>query len=330
MSHSLYEVAEVAARIRRGDALLLAGEEALLRQLPPGNWIAGTIPYFVDGTGVVERRRLFATALLPGLGFRGIRRYGEAGLGRIHADLPRDGFGVAIAPAGSPVHQSFALNSPFFDQFATRPLIGWIAGVHLSELGKVAPRVFDGSAAAALDRELVVMHVGLPPGKVAEIETVNIFQPGDGPTLAFPESGFTAREVEVDGVRKNLAAWVKETGLDTRLPLVADYCGTTVNVSIQTVDAAAGEVRFYAPVFAGVAYRHARPIGDYVQEFSSRVPRGLEQRIAFSCNCILNFLYSGMEGRKVDGPVMPITFGEVAYQLLNQTMVYLTIGDAVR
>jgi hypothetical protein len=101
-------------------------------------------------------------------------------------------------------------------------------------------------------------------------------------------------------------------------------------VSFQTVAEARGEVRFYAPVFAGIRYRHARPVGDYVAEFTSGLPRGIDGRVAFSCNCILNYLHSGLEGRSTGGIVGPITFGEIAYQLLNQTMVYVTIEDAAR
>ena len=51
--------------------------------------------------------------------------------------------------------------------------------------------------------------------------------------------------------------------------------------------------------------------------------------VVFSCNCILNYLYSELEGKKTGSFVGPITFGEVAYQLLNQTLVYLKIEDAV-
>jgi hypothetical protein len=45
--------------------------------------------------------------------------------------------------------------------------------------------------------------------------------------------------------------------------------------------------------------------------------------MAFSCNCILNYIYGNLEGKKLAGTAGPITFGEIAYQLLNQTMVYL-------
>jgi hypothetical protein len=315
--------------IRRGDALRVAGDEALLRQLPRGNWIGGTIPYFITPAGgAVDRERIFVTPLARGLTLAGVRTYRETEVERVYAELPAHGFGVMIAPAASPVHLSFALNAPSYRDFAARPLVGWISGVHLSELGKRKPLAFDGTTGRALDQEAVVMQVAVPEGKAAEVHILNIFQAGDGPAITFPSSGFQAGEVEVDGVRRNLARYVKEAGLDTRLPLVADYCGTSVNVSFQGVDHDKGEVAFYAPVFAGLRYHHARPVADYVNEFSSRIPQGIEPRVAFSCNCILNFLYSGMEGRKVGGPPCPITFGEIGYQLLNQTMAYLTIDDA--
>lgn len=329
MHKHLCEVGDVAAAIRRGDELLLAGDEAVLRQLPRGNWIAGTIPYFMaEAGGVMDRERVFVNALPPGLRAKRIRRYSQGDIARVYSDLSPGAFGVMIAPGSSAVHLSFALHAPGYEQFALRPLVGWIAGVHLSEIGIRPPMVFDGSTGEGLDQDAVVMEVALPPGKVAEIGILNIFQAGDGPTITFPSNGFSAGEVEIDGRRCNLAEHIRANGLDTRLPLVADYCGTSINVSFQAVDSAKGEVHFYAPVFAGVRYHHARPVGDYVTEFVSRLPHALDERLAFSCNCILNYLYSGLEGRKIGSIVGPVTFGEIAYQLLNQTMAYVSIENA--
>jgi hypothetical protein len=329
VSQRLCDLNEVAALIQAGKPLLLAGDEGALRRLPRGKWIAGTIPYFMtDSGGLVERQRIFVNDLPDGLQCVGIRRYGVDDLPRIFAELPASGFGVMIAPAASPVHLAYALNAPGYPDFATRPLIGWIAGVHLSELGKAAPKVFDGTTGEPLDQHAVVMQISLPPGKMVELGILNIFQEGDGPTITFPSSGFTATKVDVDGRERNLAEFIKETGLDMRLPLVADYCGIPINVSFQSVDKAKGEVRFYAPVFAGVPYRLARPISDYVAEFVSQLPKGIaEKKMIFSCNCILNYLHSNLEGRKT-GIAGPITFGEIAYQLLNQTMAYVTIESA--
>lgn len=38
-------------------------------------------------------------------------------------------------------------------------------------------------------------------------------------------------------------------------------------------------------------------------------------------------LYGGLEGRKTGHITGPITFGEIAHQLLNQTMVRLYLRD---
>ena len=50
----LLTVDEVKNEVEIGKNLLLAGDENLLGQLPKGNWIGGTIPYFmVDEGGVI-------------------------------------------------------------------------------------------------------------------------------------------------------------------------------------------------------------------------------------------------------------------------------------
>jgi hypothetical protein len=325
MRRELAEVDQVAALIRRGETLLLAGDESRLRLLPPGNWIAGTIPYFMSAQGgLVDRRRVFVERLPDGFEHRAIRHYDEASIARVYADLPPATMGVLIAPSGSRVHLSFAVNAPRYERFATAPLFGWISGVHLSELGSATPRVLDGSRGEVLDDAAVVMHVAIPPRHSVELAIHNIFERGDGPAIQFPATGFTAREVVVDGRRLGFVEYVRESGLDTRLPLVADYHGARINVSFQALDAERGEVRFYAPVFAGVRYHHARPVPDYVDAFASGLPAGLSERIAFSCNCVLNFVHASLEGRRI-GVVGPMTFGEIAYQLLNQTMVYVTV-----
>ena len=122
----------------------------------------------------------------------------------------------------------------------------------------------------------------------------------------------------------NLAQYLAQQGIDTRLPLVADYSGAMVNVSFKAVDAAAGRVDFYAPVFDDVEYRIAEPVPDYARSFAQSLP-GDALGARWSCNCILNYLYGGLEGQRT-GPITgPMTFGEIAYQLLNQTMVYVNL-----
>ena len=109
---------------------------------------------------------------------------------------------------------------------------------------------------------------------------------------------------------------------------MADYYGALVNISFQSVDPG-GEVKFYAPVFTGIHYKHAKAVSNYAASFGEQLRKSnLDgQNIVFSCNCILNYLYSELEGRKTDPFVGPITFGEIAYQLLNQTLVYMEVHD---
>jgi hypothetical protein len=172
------------------------------------------------------------------------------------------------------------------------------------------------------------MHAALPTGHIAEINYVNIFEQGAGDTITFLEDGFSAAEACINGVKRNFADYITQQNLDTRLPLVADYFGARVNVSFQSVDPLKGEVRFYAPVFADVSYKHAKPLQDYVEQFTAMLPLHLSDHPAFSCNCILNYLYSELEGKRTGKITGPATFGEVVYQLLNQTMAYLTITEA--
>jgi hypothetical protein len=320
-------VTEVARLIQADKKLALAGDEVVLRQLPRGNWIGGTIPYFIgDAGGVCSRELIHVTVLDEGTQSVQIARYDARSIDRVYADGAAADYSLIIIPAQSPTHLRFALGAPSFDRFAHRPLIGWIAGIHLDDLGKAAARVFDGRSGEALDDGAVVLHVRLCAGKMAELAILNIFEMGDGPGIAFDKDGFDAGEALVGGVRVNLAKWLEENKADTRLPLVADYLGTRVNVSFQSVDAAAGVVRFYAPVFLGVTYRHARPVQDYAASFTRHVPADIGQ-VAFSCNCILNYLYSELEGKRTGVFTGPVTFGEIAYQLVNQTLAYLVVRD---
>jgi len=51
MGLAMLSLEEVTEKIIEGKRLLLAGDERLLLQLPAGDWIAGTIPYFMTEEG---------------------------------------------------------------------------------------------------------------------------------------------------------------------------------------------------------------------------------------------------------------------------------------
>lgn len=326
---TLMDAGELAERIGRGGYFFIAADETVLRRLPKGRWIGGTTPYFMTEKGGVRTREKAYALELPGY-LTGVKVaiYDSNTLSRVYRDSPDNGFSLIAIPAASKTHLSFALNAPSYENFAISPLAGWIAGVSVAEIGKAAPLVFDGHTGAAYEDAAVVMHAELPKGRTAVVGIINIFEPSEGDVLTFTENGFSAREALVNGRPTELQAYIRGKGLDTRLPLVANYGGAMVNVSFQDALAADGEVKFFAPVFKGVEYRHAKPIGDYLRAFIDQEPQGISDRVMFSCNCILNYLHSGLEGKRTAGFTGPITFGEVGYQLLNQTAVYIEIVTA--
>jgi hypothetical protein len=324
MTGRLLNVSDTATLIRDGKRLLLAGDEKLLSQLPSGSWIAGTIPYFIGPEGgVVTRQLIYADELPVEVLEARIATYTADELDQIPSDGFDNGFSVVILPAGSDAHTRYAADAPQFTGLFNQPVVGWVSGVHLDDLGTDTAKVFGGTAEGTATAA-AVLHARLADDVLATADIVNLFTQGDGDRLTFDQTGFEQSKVNVNSVPTEFATYLKEIAHDTRLPLVADYFGAMINVSIQSVPAAGGAVALYAPVFQGVEYKLAAPVGDYVSGFVSKLPSGSASP-AFSCNCILNFLYSELEGKKTGDIAGPITFGEIGYQLLNQTLVYLTL-----
>lgn len=323
----LMSVSSAAELIRQGKYLSIAGDEAALRQLPSGHWIGGTIPYFMaaDG-GTVSREQVFVTEVSGFAAPPELRFYDQGSLPQICRNAPENGYSILIIPAFSAIHASFARNAPNFEEMYMKPLIGWIAGVHLDDLSTVSPKVVLGSTGEFSADHAVVMDVALPPEKFAQIDIVNLFRPGTGDRITFADTGFNAADCQINGQPGNLADYLLANNSDTRLPLVADYSGAMINVSIKSIEREARRVEFYAPVFPGIEYRIAAPLTDYLEAFRAALPH-VEADISFSCNCILNFLYSDLAGKRTGHVTGPMTFGEIGYQLLNQTLVYLTITE---
>jgi hypothetical protein len=131
----------------------------------------------------------------------------------------------------------------------------------------------------------------------------------------------------VNGKEVVFADYLVENNIDTQLPLVADYNSVLINVSIKSVSEEIKTVDLYAPVFAGTEYRFARPVSNYPTSFTEHLQGLKDTKPIFSCNCILNYLYGELEGQSTPPFAGPVTFGEVAYQLLNQTLAYVEIID---
>jgi hypothetical protein len=154
---------------------------------------------------------------------------------------------------------------------------------------------------------------------------VNIFEPDlDGPSITFPQDGFVADTCLIDGKETVFADYIAETGLNSQLPLVGDYSGANINISIKRI--AEGKVYFYAPLSDNVCYRFAKSTDHYAEAFRAKIKELSDTDSVFACNCILNFLYGELENEDFGTFYGPITFGEIAWQLVNQTLVYLKIN----
>lgn len=136
--------------------------------------------------------------------------------------------------------------------------------------------------------------------------------------------GATKKPDLVDGERRLFAEYIRLRGMQHgHLPIVGGFSGAHTNVSLREVHE--NTVELYAPVFPHVEYSFARPVVDYAAEFRRRFENGPRQSVAWSCNCILNFLFGELEGKALGSCAGPVTFGEIAHGLVNQTLVEVQV-----
>lgn len=328
MKKTLITVAEANALISTGKPLMVAGAEPLLRTLSKGSWVGGTIPYFMtEEGGRQSSERVFVTQFPEYCEHGQVKLYASNELSQIPAGCPKHGVSFIILPCGTDVLQTYARDCSTWPGVFDRPILGWIAGVDLKDLATVTPKVFNGLTGEVSENMAAMLHLPLPAAVNAHISIINLFEKGDGDAITFPKSGFEADVCFVNGVERNCADYLGEVKADSRWPLVASYTGAMINVSFQSIDAAKKKVVFYAPVFEGVEYRLAKPQTDYTARFERELAARKASPV-FTCNCILNYLYAELEGKRTGDAMGPMTFGEVAWMLLNQTMVYVDFKGA--
>lgn len=310
--------------ISSGKLLNIAGTEELLKKLPKGNWIGGSTEHFMaeDG-GITTNQMLFVTEFSYDE-FR-IKSYDEETISNISIDAFDNGFSIVIVPFDSKVHALYAANAPEFEGMFIKNILGWVSGNNVKATDQT-PMTLNGITGEAFTNEAVVAHICVPDGKEVSLNIVNIFKQDEAtPTIEFLEEGFSATKCLVDGKEVVLANYIAENNINTTLPIIGDYSGVDINTSFKSIEN--GVVTFYAPVFSGIKYKIAENITSYVDEFNRQLENLADVKAEFSCNCILNFQYGELEGKKMNSFFGPITFGEIAYQLVNQTLVYVTVTD---
>ena len=320
-------VEETNALIQSDKLLHISGSEHLLRQLRTGKWIGGTTEYFVSESGGVESDQVLDVVEL-GFDAYKLAIYSPSTLPRITGDAYEHGFTVLIIPFESDVHKEYAQRVTEYDGLFTKCIVGWISGVNLGNADAKAYTV-NGYTGEFYTDKAVATHIRLEERQTPNLNIINIFSPNaDSPviTVDADNSGFSIQTCKINGRDANLADYINEHGIDIRLPLIGDYSGAGVNVSIKEIKD--NEVLLYAPVFENIEYRFAENLPDYEQRLNQEINGVTDKSAVFSCNCILNYLYGELEGKRLSGLFGPVTFGEIAWQLLNQTLVYLQISGS--
>ena len=325
MEQVLYSSDQVTQMIKAGKKLILAGDESQLSQLPAGEWIGGTIPYFIgDKGGTFTKELIYVNDITETGKEYKFARYDESNIQKVTTDVFHNGFSYIILPALQPVHISFGLYAPSFENAFMNPLMGWVCGVAFEEFGSKAPKVyFKGEESAS---EAVVVHVDLPDHKIGRLEIANLYHQGDGDEITFFEDGFDTNRCMINGEESSLYEYFIEHDIAESLPLVANYFGARINVG-HIWDREQKRVNAFAPVFKDRVYKVAKDVTDYPGTFRAQLNNVDTNSIQSSCNCLMNYFNFGLENKQIGSVHGPFTFGEIGYQLLNQTFVYLMIED---
>jgi len=315
---------EAIKLIEENKILHIAADEALLKQLPKGRWIAGTTPYFItEQGGITCKDKLFVNEIQCTVDYKTVV-YDRNNIFDITKDAYSNGITFLIMPFASDVAVFYAKEAPNYDDLFMNSIVGWISGYDLSTDSKA--KVFDGVTGRSYDDKAVALHICLPDDKIASLGIVNIFNVDEKDTrIEFTEDALSVAKCLVNGKEVILSDYIAKNKINTQLPLVADYNSVLVNVSIKSISEENKTVDFYAPVFAGKEYHFAHAVSNYEESFNEYLQEFKDIKPVFSCNCILNYLYGELEGKATPPFAGPVTFGEIAYQLLNQTLVYAEI-----
>lgn len=325
MESKLYTIDKVSKLIEEGKLLSLAGDEKLLSKLPKGNWIAGTIPYFMDTEkGLFSQEQIYVNELTVFENEFTIKVYDSNSISNIVKDSYKNGYTMLIIPAFQDIHEKYALIADDIEGLYANPIVGWIAGKDLSS--NDIPKTFNGLDIKSYEDKAIAIHVKLPENKFAEIQIVNIFEKNEkSDEIEFLNNGFECEYCLINGKKENLSEYILKNNIDTKYPIIADYSGAKINISFKEITG--DKVSFYAPFFKNKTYKFSKNIENYINKFEQSV-LDLDVPIEFSCNCILNYLYGKLENKKIKNTTGPITFGEIGYKLLNQTLVYLAISES--
>lgn len=329
----LFSVNQVVEMINRGDILLLAGDSPLLSSLPKGNWVGGVTNQFIE-TGkelITSREKIFVHNITDYVSEIKMKVYDVSNIHTVYDDAYDNGFSVLITPFHCDLKEEYALNCMNYSNFASRILCGWvsISPFYTGDKRDISI-VFSGETGLSYDNAGVVMHVKLHEGKYAEIYTFNPYLPESGDVIIFEQNGNKADNVIINGIKQNFRKYMIDRKIDrstkTNNVLVGDYAGIIINTVILPELEGSDEKHVFLgnPVFKGIPYKFAElnSAESYINM------QQIESEIILSFTCATNFVFPEDFTKYLTHTNGPFVYGEFAYFLLNNTTLYLTVGDS--
>ncbi|MDR1865858.1 MAG: hypothetical protein LBR08_09855 [Bacteroidales bacterium] len=318
MIQGLFSVSEVSRMIDEGLRLILAGVKETLQQLPAGNWIAGATPCYVSSGEPNEfsENQLYVNQLPEYITQAEIKTYDADHLKNIFKEGPENGFTVLLLPFGSEALREYALHAFDYENFGLVPLFGWVAGEGTNWASSHADVVISGSDAKAHLNKAVVMHVGLPAGKYAEVHIHSPFKIRPDTAIVFDENTTHPTDVLINGEKRRLEEYMVSRNISFQYPLIANMAG--INICVSFYYDVKPLTTMGTALFKGLTYYFSEPDTDM------RIWEIPHDRIYALC-CLYYVLEPDPE--RLCQMTGPATYGEIGYQVVSQSIVYLTIGD---
>lgn len=321
---------EVCNLINEGKLLQIAGAGSLLKKLPKGNWVGGTQEHFLteETGGTTTNEKLFVTQF--GVdenkvkSFE-IKEYNEVTIKDMPKDSHSNGFSIVIIPFGTSVFVEYSKNSINYEDIFLKNIVGWVSAYNLAQMANPidAPLVFNGMTGEVLSDRAVVLHMEID--KTISIGILNIFEADEkSQVVTFPEETISIKKAFIDGKEVDFLKYLEENNINLQNPLVGDYSGQNINCPF-IPPFKDGIVTTGIPVQPGINYYFSKSVENYEKALVESAKELENKEVIFTINCALNFAYGNLEGKKIKNISGPISFGEIAYKMLTQTMVYVEV-----
>ena len=322
MENKLYTKDEVKTFILQGRVMLLAGSPRALEGLPAGKWIAGSTVYFIDKVGLKDEERIFVYDFTNIAKDVFLEVFDENNINKIAFNSFETGFTLVTMPMDTLVLENFSKNSLSYDGIFDYPVAGFVAGVDIEKIGVEKSVVVSGMDGKLLYDKAAVMHVKVSNDYYVHSEILNFdeIEP-DSPEIVFPKTSYVQSSCLIDGKQGNIANLFRTLPFE-RQKLVQNQCGALINRESVSINSLKKEVQFYAPVVAGEKYRLGRKRENYIDGFNKKL--NTKNNVLLCLSCIMYYLHGDFEGKKFSYNCI-ITYGEIAYQLLNKTVVTVEV-----